>query len=159
MNFSLNKLLSGILIFLTAAIIVLTAAFLIADMRPPRKKAAQPVIQAVPNAQQTNAYSGFGRLRAVTRPAEPAPSATVVFSPWFSYQNGDSAFYEELTKKSGALKKEMIRYFALHTYAELKALGEERVKAELTAAVNEKLVLDKIDSLYFSEYALLGEAE
>ena len=53
----------------------------------------------------------------------------------------------------------MIRYFALHTYAELKALGEERVKAELTAAVNEKLVLDKIDSLYFSEYALLGEAE
>ena len=105
MNFSLNKLLSGILIFLTAAIIVLTAAFLIADMRPPRKKAAQPVIQAVPNTQQTSAYSGFGRLRAVTRPAEPEPSATVVFSPWFSYQNGDSAFYEELTKKAERSKK------------------------------------------------------
>ena len=67
MNFSLNKLLSGILIFLTAAIIVLTAAFFIAGMRHPRKKAAQPVIQAAPNAQQTpiQVLGGFAPLRAL----------------------------------------------------------------------------------------------
>lgn len=155
MNFSLNKVLAVILIFLTSAIFVLTAAFFIAGTRLPEPNAAHPVIATAEHTLPTNTYSGFGRLRALTRPTEDTSSATVVFTPWISYKNEDSAFYEELTQRSGMLKKAMIHYFDSHSLAELNALGEERVKEELAAVVNENLILDKIDSLYFSEYEFL----
>ena len=49
----------------------------------------------------------------------------------------------------------MIKYFDSHTAEELKTLGEERVKDELTALINAELVLDKITALYFSDYVFL----
>ncbi|MGP1458444.1 MAG: flagellar basal body-associated FliL family protein [Treponema sp.] len=155
MKFSVNTLLTFILILLTAAIFVLTAAFFVVGKGFP-PKITEPAKTAAESTQmQSSAYSGFGRLRAVTRPDELSSAASVVFTPWFAYQNEDSAFYEELSQKSGILKKAMIQYFEAHTLSELHSLGEEQVKTELTAVINEKLVLDKIDSLYFSEYAIL----
>ena len=53
------------------------------------------------------------------------------------------------------LKNLMIKYFDSHTINELKALGEERVKQELTALINSELVMDKITAIYFSEYIFL----
>ena len=63
MNFSLNKLLSGILIFLTAAIIVLTAAFFIAGMRHPRKQAAQPRLPHALDAARSSLRKAKARWR------------------------------------------------------------------------------------------------
>ncbi len=79
----------------------------------------------------------------------------VILRPWFSYSDDGKDFYEELSRKSAAIKEAILSYFLLHTESELHALGEEAIKTELTELINGQLVLGRIDSLYFSEYIFL----
>lgn len=155
MKFSLNKLLLYILAFIVAVIAVTTLIALAHGKKPSRMRQLNPEYTNKAEKTTFSAYSGFGRLRAVTRPEKDSPPASIIFTPWFSCQKEDSAFYEELAQKSMILKNLMIKYFDSHTVNELKALGEERVKQELTALINSELVLDKITAIYFSEYIFL----
>ncbi len=154
MKFSLNKLLLYILAFIALTITVITLIAFASGKRPSDKRYADSGYVNGAEKLALSVYSGFGRLRAVTRPGTNSPPASVIFTPWFACKE-DSAFYEELAQKSMILKNIMIKYFDSHTAEELKTLGEERVKDELTALINAELVLDKITALYFSDYVFL----
>ena len=46
-------------------------------------------------------------------------------------------------------------YFSKYTEDELLSRGEEKIKADLLAAINERLSLNKIQAIYFSDYLFI----
>ena len=76
-------------------------------------------------------------------------------TPWFSYQKGDEQFFEELSKKSSIIKSIIVQYFSLYTEEELQSLSETEIKTEITAQINQHLILGQIENIYFSEYIFL----
>jgi flagellar basal body-associated protein FliL len=128
-----------------------------------RRAEPAPVVTDNPKTQNTQsnktiAYTGLGQIRA---PVKPAPSANagetqiVLISPWFSYPRGDSPFYEELSAKNRKLKLIFSDYFSRYTMKELLAKGEADVKNDITALMNDELILGKLSDLYFDEYIFL----
>lgn len=154
MTFSFNKMLGGILFALVTAIGALTGILFLTGRIPDRGESSSTGASCASDAGAT--FTGLGRLRARTAPqSDDDAGATVVLRPWFSYSDEGRDFYEELSRKSAAIKDEILSYFSAHTEPELHTLGEESVKAELTTLINEQLVLGQIDTLYFSEYLFI----
>jgi len=103
------------------------------------------------------AYTGLGTIRAVTLPGKNEDfGAAVVITPWFSYPEGDTQFYEELSRKRVLLINIFTSYFSSRTLEELNKLGEEIVKDDLLTALNEELSLGQISKLYFTDYIFLN---
>lgn len=95
-------------------------------------------------------FSGISRLRAVTK-----DGISVVVFPWLSYTKDDSLFYEELSQKTQELKDIVSTYFSENTKTELLATGENAIKQTLCDRMNQTLSLNKIKTVFFSEYILL----
>ena len=95
-------------------------------------------------------FSGISRLRAVTK-----DGVSVVVFPWLSYTKDDSLFYEELSQKTQELKDIVSDYFSENTKTELLAAGENAIKQALCDRMNQTLSLNKIKTVFFSEYILL----
>lgn len=103
------------------------------------------------------AYTGLGTIRAVTLPAKNEDfGSAVVITPWFSYPEGDSQFFEELSRKRILLINIFTSYFSSHTTEEITKVGEEVVKNDLLTALNEELSLGQISKLYFTDYIFLN---
>ena len=114
-------------------------------------------LSAASNAKKTEVIelpSGFstfqlGTIRVSTADNPPVP---VVVSPYFPYNQEDSQFFEELCSKETSLKRIFPLYFSKFTKTQLQKKGEAVLKQELIYLLNDKLVLGKIEDLYFSEY-------
>ena len=103
--------------------------------------------------EKVAAYTTLGELRAVTKaPDEKSDGTVLVVTPWFSYPDGDTVLFEELSDKSRQLKGLITSYFGGYTVTELHAMGEKKVKEDLLHLINEQLVLGKITSVYFDSY-------
>ena len=83
------------------------------------------------------------------------PNLTIIVSPYFSYQKDDKEFFEELSRKNPVIKSIIINYFSSKTEKQLKQLNEDKIKADLKDLINQNLVLNQIENVYFSEYIFL----
>lgn len=102
---------------------------------------------------QVTTYNELGQMRPITRaPSDEEAGTVMVVTPWFSFPDGDTPLYEEISQKDRLIKSIIFEYFTSHTKQELLSTGEKRIKEELTDKINEQLVMGKITSLYFDEY-------
>jgi flagellar basal body-associated protein FliL len=104
---------------------------------------------------EKTAYNNIGQIRVFTKEDENAEKSVIVLIPWLEYDGTDHAFYEELDRKHQSIKLMITNFFSNHTKSELLELGEEKIKNELKAQVNETLVLGKISEIYFNDYLFL----
>ncbi|MBQ0002385.1 MAG: hypothetical protein KBT21_02485 [Treponema sp.] len=159
MRFSFDKVLIFIIAGLCILIVFCTlTAFLAgkASFKTYRKADPQNVSE-IKTADREIFEFKFGTLRALTAPEKKdfSNGTNLVVTPWLTYSNKDSAFYEELIQKKTALTNIFLVYFATRTQKELFTLGEKKIKAELLDLINEQLVLGKIEALFFDEYIFL----
>ena len=80
------------------------------------------------------------------------PQKTIVTAQGYSE---DTEFYEELSRKNPEIKNIIIDYFKAYTKNQLIAMGEITIKNDLLQKINEQLVLNKIQNIYFSEFTYL----
>lgn len=102
------------------------------------------------------AYTGLGTIRCITAPQDEEDLGTiVVVTPWLSYPEGDTIFYEELARKRLLITSIFTTYFSSHTKNDLLSVTEDKIKAELAASINEQMSLGKISGIYFTDYIFL----
>ena len=160
-NSSLNKILLYIAIFLFLFITVSGVAVTISQKKGqknsslPHFSTTNPEIYSSAskskNQQELSSFTGIGRMRLVTANR----GTTIILTPWFSYTAGDTEFLEELSKKAPLLKTVIADWFSVHTESQLKSMGETTIKEELLNAINENLVLSKVQGIFFSEFLYL----
>lgn len=97
-------------------------------------------------------FSEIGTIRASTADKE---RAVVVATVSFPYPSSDTAFKEELHKKSPALKEAAINFLARHTAAQLNPAYEGSLKAELRDTFNELLSLGRVDEVWLSDFSVV----
>ena len=160
----LNRVLAVIASLLAAAIVIGTLVSFALKKAQPGKNIRTPdpsplavSSMSAPDNTKLDAFTGLGRLRVATKPdpKKAAGGTPVVVTPWFSYPAGDRAFYEELSQKSTIMRAVITEYFSKYTEDELLSRGEEKIKADLLAALNERLSLNKIQAIYFSDYLFI----
>ena len=102
------------------------------------------------------AYTGLGTIRCITAPQDEEDIGTVVvITPWLSYPEGDTIFFEELARKRLIISGIFTNYFSSYTKNELLSRTEDKIKEELQAKINEQLSLGKILQIYFTDYIFL----
>ena len=89
-------------------------------------------------------YKKLGKIRTASKDGIP-----IVVSVYFPFDKNDYEFYEEISVKNESIKSEIATFFYDFTYEELKKIGETKLKDILLQKINEKLVLNKIQELYF----------
>ena len=160
----LNRVLAVTAILLATAIVIGTLVSFALKKAHPGKNIRTPdpsplavSSMSAPDNTKLDAFTGLGRLRTATKPDPKKATAgtPVVVTPWFSYPAGDRAFYEELSQKSTIMRAVITEYFSKYTEDELLSRGEEKIKADLLAALNERLSLNKIQAIYFSDYLFI----
>ena len=175
---TLNKILGGICVLIILVIIVGTGIAL----KPEKKQvqATFRPAQSVPSpeeqiqqaqkeqlAQQENkspqkqeessknfdSYLNLGVLRITTKEDEEnKTTALIILEPWFSYDNTDPAFQEEVTTKKTNFKTIVLDFFANRTANQVKAMGEDLLKSQLLELANKELVLGKFSAVFFEVY-------
>lgn len=101
-------------------------------------------------------YFELGTIRISTAGENPEENGTLlIVSPWLAYPAGDTVFYEELSRKSGALKGIFQAYFSARTKNQLLSETEEKIEELLREEINADLALGKISSIYFTDYLFL----
>ena len=156
----LNRVLLALLLALVVILVCGTAVGLVngKNRQGTQYRRADPSPQKVMSSssksdQKLDAYTELGQIRTVTKAEEgEAGGIRLVVSPWFSYQSGDTALFEELAQKNRQEKSIIMNYFSGYTEKELLAKGERNVKEELCSLINEQLVLGKIKNVYFDQY-------
>jgi flagellar basal body-associated protein FliL len=96
-------------------------------------------------------WTGLGRLRAPL--AQDA--GTVVLTIAFPYNSDDLPFSGELAASIGAFREEIHSYFSVIKASDPLLTREDDIKAALLARFNGKLLLGKIETLYFYDYMVL----
>lgn len=156
---TINQVLTGIAIFL-AFMIVLSTILGLAKKNSKNLKIAKNPSIVIAQGQDTlsaeyYSFKNFERMRIVPKETKNANPTTLIITPCFAYTKDDKDFNEELSRKSSIIKSSIVNYFSSKTVQELNALGEENVKEQLKKQINENLVLNKIQGIYFSEYIFL----
>ena len=162
---TLNRILGITAVSLAGFIIAVTGiSFAVKAAKPGKNlRTADPEPGEIINRSETGngkvaAFTGLGRIRAVTKP-NPRKNGglgiPVVITPWFSYPDGDTVFYEELSRKSTAMQVIISQYFSHYTEDELRVMGEERIKTDLLEQLNSRFSLGKLTAVYFSDYIYL----
>ena len=98
-------------------------------------------------------FIGIGRIRVST--ADPHPGMVILYVS-FIYHPDDKAFSEELALRVKDFRDIIIDYIGSYSSAELKKQGEENIKSELLRRINSVLRLGQIDTLYFSDFLIIG---
>lgn len=159
-----TSLFSKVLIVAIFAVVVVvifgTAIAFVSKKASPgdEYRKSDPTPQKVINMSQKKsdkvaAYTLLGEIRAVTKAPDSSSAGTVlVVTPWFSYPDGDTVLFEELSDKTRKFKTIIAQYFSEHTVNELHSIGEKKVKEDLLHLVNAELVLGKITAVYFDDY-------
>ena len=103
--------------------------------------------------QTSAAFTGIGRLRVST--AGPQPGMVILFVS-FNFHPEDKAFSEELALRIRDFRSIITDYIGSFSTAELQKQGEEGMKAELLRRFNAVLRLGHIETLYFSDFMIVG---
>ena len=102
------------------------------------------------------AYTGLGTIRCITAPENEEEIGTaVVITPWLSYPEGDTVFFEELARKRLIISGIFTSYFGACTKVELLSRTEDKIKQDLTDQINAQMSLGKISGIYFTDYIFL----
>lgn len=161
MKLTLNQILLGVIALLVLILAVGTAAGLTnRHNQKPEVLIAQgkAVNLAAPVNSDVTAYYQLGTIRIVSNPdssIKDDTGAPMVVSPWIAYPEGDTVFYEEISRKTGIIKAVFTQFFTGHTQKEILSFGEEKIKNELLSQINELLSLGKISDLYFTDFLFL----
>jgi len=164
MEINLNRILGITAVSLAVFILAVTGVSFVLKTAKPGKnlRTADPEPGMVTNMTSPDkgklaAFTGLGHIRAVTKPDKKKDDTgiPVVVTPWFSYPEGDTEFYEELARKSTAMKALIAQYFAQYTEKELRSMSEEKIKRDLLKELNARFSLGKITAVYFSDYIFL----
>lgn len=107
--------------------------------------------------QEMSAFSGIGTLRILTTSEKEEEAGSIlVVTPWFTYPQEDTSFFEELSRKNRLIESIFTSYFSNHTEKQLISKGEEQIKSELKSQINNQLTLGQIIDLYFTDYIFIG---
>lgn len=102
------------------------------------------------------AYTGLGTIRCITAPENEEDIGTaVVITPWLSYPEGDTVFFEELARKRLIITGIFTSYFSAHTKVELLSRTEDKIKQDILEQINEQMSLGKISGIYLTDYIFL----
>jgi flagellar basal body-associated protein FliL len=98
-------------------------------------------------------FTGIGRIRVSTADLEPG---MVILFVLFNYDPGDKVFSEELVLKIRDFREIIVDYIGSFSAEELQKLDEEDIKRELLHRFNAVLRLGQIETLYFSDFLIIG---
>ena len=104
------------------------------------------------------AYTGLGTIRCITLPAADDPEdagTAVVITPWLSYPEGDTVFFEELARKRLIITGIFTNYFSSYTKVELLSRTEDKIKEDIMTEINAQMSLGKISGIYLTDYIFL----
>lgn len=156
----INKALKLAAAALAAAIVLGTIAALAAGKRPGadwRKSDPQSLSQLDGGQNAQSEFKEFETFRIRLLPDENSGQAgsVLTLTPWLSYTQSGSAFYEELVAKKRLFSSYIMEYFSTKTKNALLSIGEKKVKQALLERFNGQLSLGKIDAIYFDDYIFL----
>ena len=98
-------------------------------------------------------FTGIGRIRIST--ADPQPGMVILFVS-FIYNPGDKVFSEELVLRIKDFREILTNYIGSFSIEELRNQEEEDIKFELLRRFNAVLRLGRIETLYFSDFLIIG---
>jgi flagellar basal body-associated protein FliL len=98
-------------------------------------------------------FTGIGRIRIST--ADPQPGMVIIFVS-FIYYPEDKVFSEELVLKIRDFREIITDYISSFTVEDLQNQEEENIKLELLKRFNALLRLGQIETLYFSDFMIIG---
>ena len=104
------------------------------------------------------AYTGLGTIRCITAPEADNPDdagTAVVITPWLSYPQDDTVFFEELARKRLIITGIFTSYFNACTKVELLSRTEDKIKQDIMEEINAQMSLGKIEGIYFTDYIFL----
>lgn len=163
-NSKLDRILIYIIISLVALIFLVTVVSLITKkITANRNNVWEPdplptEIESLnkKNGEEMAAFTGIPTIRTTTlKDVNKDPEDTgsiLVISPWFSYPQDDTEFYEELSRKRTLITSIITYYFSSRTKAQILSQDEQTIKADLTTEINSQLSLGKINQLFFTEF-------
>lgn len=155
----LNKILLGIIAGLLLVILAGTIIGLVGKKKnTPEVLISQgkAVSLMAPSDTDEVAYFELGTIRVSCAAADSEESGSImVLSPWLAYPAGDTVFFEELSRKSGAIKGVFQAYFSARTKNQLLTETEERISQVIIEEINADLALGKISDIYFTDYLFL----
>lgn len=155
----LNKILTGIIIFLVVVIISGTVFGLLNKKNnTPEILISQGKAESLMAPADTTevTYFELGTLRISTAGEKSEESGTImVLSPWLAYPAGDTILFEEISRKSGAIKGIFQAYFSARSKNQLLTETEEHIEAVIKDEINADLALGKIRDIYFTDYLFL----
>ena len=158
-----NKLLNKILTIIIAVLIFFILLGTIIGLVNKKQNTPEVLISQgkavslmAPSDTEEIAYFELGTIRISTASEKSEEGGTLlIISPWLAYPAGDTVFYEELSRKSGALKGIFQAYFSAQTKNQLLSETEEKIEAYLRQEINADLALGKISGIYFTDYLFL----
>ena len=103
--------------------------------------------------EQKQIFTGIGRMRISTA---DAPPAILILFVSFVYNPGDKAFSEELILRIGQFRDIITGYLGSFSMTELQQQNEENIKRELLSRFNSILRLGQIETVYFSDFIIVG---
>ncbi len=165
-----EKILTAIIALLMIVIMCVTIVTLATQAGTPGKNLRdadpEPTPREIENLNKKlddkiAAYTGLGTIRCITAPDTAASEeedqlgTVVVVTPWLSYPEGDTIFYEELARKRMVISSIFTTYFSTRTKTQLLSTTEDKIKSELVDQINEQMSLGKISQIYFTDYIYL----
>lgn len=169
-NFKLSK--SEIILFSIIGVLVLVIAFgtvigLATKKAAPGKNLRnadpEPTAREIENLNKHSdskiaAFTGLGTIRCITAPTADDPDdagTAVVITPWLSYPEDDTVFFEELARKRLIITGIFTSYFSACTKVELLSRTEDKIKQDILDQINDQMSLGKISGIYFTDYIFL----
>ena len=158
-----HVLLNRILLCVIAGILVLILIGTIIGLSGKKKQTPEVLISqgkalslmAPANTDEVS-YFELGTLRISTAQADSDEGGSLmVLSPWLAYPAGDTVFFEELSRKSGAMKGIFQAYFSARTKNQLLTETEEKIEQVIKEEINADLALGQISDIYFTDYLFL----
>ena len=115
-----------------------------------KKLARDAGIAALPAG--SDVFTAIGTIRASTK---DSPPSVVVATISFPYPADDSAFAEELEKKTSALRAAAVSWFSERSAADLVPAYSGSVKTGLRDSFNALLSLGKVDEIWLSDFSVI----
>ena len=110
-------------------------------------------VDSIRNSSEGQTFLGIGQIRIPT--ADPQPGMVVIFVS-FIYYPDDKAFTEEIVLRVKDFRGIIENYFSSYSTVELRKLDDESIKTELLLRFNNILRLGQLDTLYFSDFMIIG---
>ncbi|MCL2093694.1 MAG: flagellar basal body-associated FliL family protein [Treponema sp.] len=140
-----------LLVCLVLVVFIIIGGTLFSIFNPP--SGAPPLAPQTVPAGTAEIFTGIGRLRVSTSDLQPG---VVIINVAFPYYPEDLAFTEELALRVGDFRDIINTYIASYTIEDLLGADEEQIKSDLLRELNAVLRLGRIETLYFTDFMVIG---